>query len=372
MNPPTNSYLQDSPASRNAIIDLSKKARQKLRSRRYEEAKSLFREGLEVDSENPYLLSGMGDACRESGDYREAERCYKELLKIDRRNLFALRGLGDVYKKLNRHQDAIKRWQAYLDLRPQDKHVMTRIADSFKVLQQFDEAEETYRKILTFAPRDRFALTGLADLQHRQGKDEEAINTYERVLSFDENEIHILTIVGKLCWRISDFERSERCFRRALAIDPKNPYALYGLGNCYRWARNYEKALEIWQEILKHSDGTQTLHTRMGDAYIKVGRHDDAEKSYLRSLTYGEDIYSLAGLVTLYSERGEWGSAKRYFAILMAEDSEISLRLELLIKRFIHFEQTAEMVELFRKLLDSDLPGEQLRRQLEYQVRQFS
>lgn len=368
MSQPENTQSRDNRQAQNSVISLSKKARQKLRTRRYEEAMQLFRRGLEVEPENPYLLSGMGDACRESGDFHEAERCYKALLEVDSNNLFALRGLGDVYKKLNRHQDAIQLWEKYLSLRSQDKHVMTRIADSFKVLQQFEQAEKNYRQILTFAPRDRFALTGLGDLLHRLGKDGEAIDTYERVLSFDENELHILTIIGKLCWRISDFDRSERYFRRALAIDPKNPYALYGLGNCFRWSKDYKKALDIWQEILEFSEGTQALHTRMGDAYINIGRPDQAEVSYLKALAFDTDIYSTAGLICLYSERGVWDEATKYFSMLVADDSDVIHRFELLCKRFDHFDQEQTMRDLFSKLLTADQQSNQIQNLLKEQL----
>jgi tetratricopeptide (TPR) repeat protein len=128
-----------------SVIEISKKGRQMLRSRRYAEAQQLFRLGLEKEPENPYLLSGMGDACREVGQFSEAEHCYKSLLDVDRNNLFALRGLGDVCKKLNRHHDAITHWQRYIALRPQDKFVMSRIADSYKTLQQFEKSESVYQ-----------------------------------------------------------------------------------------------------------------------------------------------------------------------------------------------------------------------------------
>jgi tetratricopeptide (TPR) repeat protein len=348
-----------------SVIDISKKARQRLRARRFSEARELFGSGLKLEPENPYLLSGMGDACREMQDYQRAEECYGQLLEVDPNNLFALRGLGDVHKKLERYQAAMELWLRYLVLRPQDKHVMTRIADSQKSLQQYDEAEQVYQDILAIAPRDRYALTGLADLQHRMGKDEQAIRTYERVLAFDENELHILTIVGKLCWRISDFVRAEYYFRRALKVDPVNPYALYGLGNCYRWNRHYEKALEIWMEILKTSEGTQALHTRMGDAYYNLGRMEEAEASYMRAIDFGADPFSTAGLVCLYSEQTQWDKAFTYFRTLMENEVEAQSRLELLVKRYIRAGQRAVMLDLFRRLLATDALTAALRAEME-------
>lgn len=336
-----------------SVIDISKKGRQKFRARRYQEARDLFADGLAREPDNPYLLSGMGDACRENGDYSEAERCYRHLLEIDKNNLFALRGLGDVCKKMGRHQEAIRLWNQYLVLRPRDKHVMTRIADSCKALLQFDKAEEAYRQIIQFDPSDRFALTGMADLQHRIGQDEKAIEYYEKVLQFDPNELHILTIIGKLCWRINAFDKAESYFRRALSIDPHNPYALYGLGNCFRWHHQYDKAIDIWMEILKYNEGTQALFTRMGDAHVHLGHIEEAEASYLKATQLGEDPFAVAGLVRIYCDRRDWLQAEKFFWILVADEDDASMHIEELTKRFVRSGQRDTMLDLFNHLLAS-------------------
>jgi len=336
-----------------SVIDLSKKGRQKFRARRYQEAKQLFEEGLQQEPDNPYLLSGMGDACRETGDYNEAERCYRHLLGIDKNNLFALRGLGDVCKKMGRHQEGIRHWKQYLSLRPRDKHVMTRIADSSKALLQFEEAERVYQQIIDFDPRDRFALTGMADLQHRLGNEEKAIAYYEKVLQFDPDELHILTIIGKLCWRINDFDKAEEYFRHALSIDPHNPYALYGLGNCFRWHQQYDKAIEIWEEILKQNEGTQALFTRMGDANVHLGNIKQAEASYLTAMELGDDPFAVAGLVRLYCDRKDWVQAEKFFWILVDDEETAAHQIEELAKRFVRSGLRDTMLEFFRRLLDS-------------------
>ncbi|MFO7812979.1 MAG: tetratricopeptide repeat protein [Pelovirga sp.] len=344
----------ENPQAQSSIIDLSKKARQKLRARCYSDAGQLFAEGLELEPDNPYLLSGMGDASREMGHFEVAEECYLKLLHIDEKNLFALRGLGDVYKKLNRHTDAVTMWERYLHLRPRDKHVMSRIADSAKVLLQFERAEQMYLSIIAFAPDDRFALSGLADLQHRLGKDQDAIRIYEKILGFDDKSLHILTILGKLCWRVSDFDKGEIYFRRALEIDPDNPYALYGLGNCHRWHKRYQDAIEVWQKILEDSEGTQALHTRMGDAYYHIGMKEEAARSYRRSISFGRDPFSLAGLICLSADTGDLDAAIATFLDLVVADDDPLYQLDMLSRRFIRAGQQSIMEEFYRYLLSGN------------------
>ncbi len=348
MNHTENDNSSQSEAKKPSVIDISKRGRQKLRSRHYTEARDLFSSGLELEPENPYLLSGMGDACREIGDFVTAESCYSKLLELDKNNLFALRGLGDVCKKMSRNQEAVQLWDRYLVLRPQDKFVMTRVADSCKTLHLFDRAEAAYKEILRIAPTDRFAIAGLGDLQHRLGKDEEAIETYDKILQLDKNEIHILTIVGKLCWRISDFPRAENYFKRALVVDPQNTYALFGLGNCYRWQRQYAEALEVWQKILLISNGTQALHTRMGDAYCHLKRLPEAETSYIKSLEFGEDLFATAGLICLNCERKDWETAAKLFNRLVVSSNDLVSEIDALVKRFIRLGQRHAVIAFFQ------------------------
>nr|WP_224746772.1 tetratricopeptide repeat protein [Pelovirga terrestris] len=295
----------------------------------------------------------MGDASREMGNFEVAEECYLKLLQIDKNNLFALRGLGDVYKKLNRHNDAITMWERYLHLRPRDKHVMSRIADSAKVLLQFERAEQMYQSIIQFAPDDRFALSGLADLQHRLGNDQEAIRIYEKILGFGGKSLHILTILGKLCWRVSDFDKGEVYFRRALEVDPDNPYALYGLGNCHRWHKRYQEAIAVWQKILKNSEGTQALHTRMGDAYYHIGMKDEAARSYRRSISFGRDPFSLAGLICLSVDIGDLDTAVATFFDLVVADDDPLYQLDMLSRRLLRTLPQPVMEAFYRYLLNS-------------------
>ena len=368
MNQAENNTQSQVEPKKLSVIDISKRARQRLRSRQFTAARTLFSEGLAVEPENPYLLSGMGDACREIGDYKEAERCYSSLLEIDGDNLFALRGLGDVYKKMSRHREALQLWDRYLALRPQDKFVMTRLADSCKALNLFDRATTAYQQILAVAATDRFALSGLADLLHRQGKEQEAIDTYEKILQLDPNEIHILTIIGKLCWRVSDFGRAEEYFKRALQVEPKNTYALFGLGNCYRWQRQYADALVPWEKILLISAGTQALHTRMGDAYCHLYQLDEAEVSYKKSLEFGDDLFATAGLICLSCERKKWNFAAECFAKLIAASTDIADEIDILVKRFIRLGKREAMIEFFSYLLahpaENQSVDDEIRKQL--------
>lgn len=343
--------------STEGVIQLSKKARRLFRRKEYARARDLYRQGLRSEPANPYLLSGLGDACREAGEFDAAQQAYQTLLDHEPNNLFALRGLGDLYKGRGALAAAIPCWENYLRRRPNDVHVMTRIADACKSLERFERAEALYRQVLELDPRDQYALTGLADLLHLVGRDHDAIACYEKVLTLRHDILHILTIVGKLCWRVSDFDKAERFFLRALDIDPDNPYALYGLGNCYRWHRNYAKAVEVWQRILLHNEGTIALYTRLGDAFTHLGDHASAEQAYRQVLDQGYDRYAQIGIIKLCCDQADFGRAIEELNNLLANEKDPWPLIEELSQRFVRTDRRKTMVTFCRHLLDSSVPN---------------
>lgn len=351
------SHPNSSGLSAEGVIQLSKKARRLFRHKKYDQARELYLQGLASDPGNPYLLSGMGDACRECGDISGAQKAYEALLTLEPDNLFALRGLGDLLKGEDAPRDALPLWERYLELRPNDIHVMTRIAEVFKKLEDFEKAELIYRQILQIAAMDRFALTGLADLLHRKGHDLEAIACYEKVLTLQHDMLHILTIVGKLCWRVSDFDKAKRFFLKALDIDPDNPYALYGLGNCYRWTREYDKAVETWQRILQHNEGTIALYSRLGDAFTHLGDLSSAELAYRQVLDQGYDRFAQIGLIKLLCDQGNFSRAIEELNELLAVEPDPWQQLDELSRRFVRTGRREAMITFYHHLLDSTVPN---------------
>lgn len=346
-----------SKLSSDALVQLSKNARRFYRQHDYRKACQLYRQGLESDPQNIYLLSGLGDACRVSQDYAGARRAYESLLHIQPDNLFALRGLGDLCRDEGDFLAAIHLWQHYLGLRPEDIYVMMRVADAYKALDQIELAESFYRQILELSPQDTIALSGLADLLHYAGRDLEAIACYEKILTLRQDVLQTLTIVGKVCWRVGDIEKAKRFFLLALDIDPDNPYALYGLGNCYRWQRDFRRAVDTWQRILRHNPGTINLYSRLGDALGHLGELDEAEESYRLALGEGYDRYAKIGLIKLCCDQGDFGRAVEELNDLLANEADPWQQINELSQRFVLAGRREAMISFYHHLLEARVPN---------------
>ena len=91
--------MQDN--DKKAVIELSKKGSRLFRSGQYEEAKEAYLKALEVDQNNTYVLSGLGDVYRKLCRFEESGKYYDLVLKIDKTNVFALRVAGDARRAMH-------------------------------------------------------------------------------------------------------------------------------------------------------------------------------------------------------------------------------------------------------------------------------
>jgi tetratricopeptide (TPR) repeat protein len=91
----------------------------------------------------------------------------------------------------------------------------------------------------------------------------------------------------------------------------------------------------------------------MGDAYFHLGQLDEAEKSYQKSLSLGEDLFALTALICLNSCRQDWHVSSDYFWRLIAAANSHQNPLELLLKRFVYTGKQPVLNELFCYLLET-------------------
>jgi tetratricopeptide (TPR) repeat protein len=101
------------------------------------------------------------------------------------------------------------------------------------------------------APGPKAILAAAARLRER-GKVEEALDLYGKLASDDPGNVAALT--GRaLCYL--DLERyppAEASFEAALRVDPRNPDALLGLAETYRWQGKRADAIRYYERYLAH------------------------------------------------------------------------------------------------------------------------
>jgi tetratricopeptide (TPR) repeat protein len=315
--------------SKKAVIELSKKGSRLFRSGKLEEAEKAYLEAKELDAENPYVLSGLGDVYRKLNRFEDSGAQYDAVLKKDSNNIFALRGAGDARRGMKQPLAAIPFWLRYLEINEKDSHVMVRIADAYHKLDDSESAIDFYEQSLVIKPYDPFALLGLGNVYYAQHNDEKALDCFEKLLAKNtSHNVVLMTMIGNIYRRRKEFDRAMGHYENALELDPRNNFALFGMGDCFRGQLNMEKAVYWWGKILDQEPENQSLWTRVGDALVSLDRLDDAIKHYNSSLRVAHDLYAVLGLARVAQKQGDPDRACYYCEQALEVDEDNIRALE--------------------------------------------
>jgi len=109
------------------------------------------------------------------------------------------------------------------------------------------------------APKGPKAILAQAERLRERGKVEEALDLYGRVADDDPENVAALT--GRaLCYLdLEKYPPAEASFEAALRIDPKEPDALLGLAETYRWQGKKADAIRYYERYLVAHPGGEEV-----------------------------------------------------------------------------------------------------------------
>ncbi|PIE05188.1 MAG: hypothetical protein CSA76_00310 [Spirochaetales bacterium] len=302
-----------------AIAELSRRGYRYIKKNQFSEARSCFRQVLEIEKENHYALVGMGDILRKEKRYRESIKYYQQCLSLHPDNHYALFGLADCHRALGDRTSAIEMWTEYLKLDTDNTAVMNRMADAWRKKNNYSESKKYYRKVLELEPDNAYALIGLGHLLFDFKEYEASLEIWKKIEQSQKEDVDIkvLTSLGNCCRKLKLFSEGTGYFARALEKQNDNFYALFGMADCYRGLGSPERSLEYWNRILEADPHNKVIQTRAGDAYRNTGNLDAAERCYQSALKIGFDIYAETGMALIEKSRGMHEEALKRLKPLM-------------------------------------------------------
>ena len=116
----------------------------------------------------------------------------------------------------------------------------------YKFKDRFERIEKT------FDSNNFFVWKVLGDIYYKNEKYEEAKDNYLLALKKAPRDSHIWLHLGLIFIHMKEFEQAEKHLKMVLKIDPEAFPAQFGLAGVYYKTQNYDTALELINEVLKH------------------------------------------------------------------------------------------------------------------------
>ncbi len=303
-------------------------------ARRMQEATQYMREALERDAEDFEMLDWLGDTLAEQGQIEQAVDYFKRSLaspKLPKRHPAAVilkHKLGTINEIMKNYGEAAGYFRDVMDAmeRPADYNLnnleMTptflrnradtyeRFAGVFRQAKRFDDSLRALRLAQAASPRTtRFSLN-LADLYIDQEKYPQALEYLEKYLNEQTPQgsqpyERLALVLGKL-------GRSDEVLPRVQAAAEKDRFnngLQYFLGTLHEAAGQYDKALEIYAQVLKNPPDNRVYKSLAG-IYRKENRLRDLV------LLMGD------GLEKQLENRGAAGEAVQEQLVVLSSDPE--------------------------------------------------
>jgi len=327
---------------------LSKGKRLEARNQ-YDEAAALYREGIQLDPDNPELHFRLGECAIWTNTWVDIGKCFQRVLDLQPSNVEAAIYLA----KYHRHET-----------------------------KDLDKARSFLLQALEYSPSHAPALDLLGTLEYERNELEASEEAFERAIRASPNRVTAYQGLGRTLMRMKKLERAKKILETALKIEPDNASTHYTLGQVLMRLGDRDKGREHisrFKEIEKQTADIKELRGlthrapdnplawyRLGIAYLKHNDEESAIRQFRECVsvdpTFGPAHSVLAGLLLRAKKAGQ---ALRHVRAALEADSESPRDWNNLGVCYMFEDKYEEARQAFSKALQLDPGNKQFLRNLE-------
>ncbi len=242
--------------------------------------------GEPINSRARALLKlGLLDWCR--GDYEGALQFLRTALKLaavfcdSRFEAVCFTAIARVETDRERIPEAIQAYESAVSLDPENIFPWCSLGFLYSKADRYDEAVETFKKAIQRDPQDSLSWNGLADVYAKLGRNEDAISAYQ-----------LGNVVGG---SIHD-EDAIAMVQMASDSDGETPQILEEMGNINFTNGAFADAINDYSnaiELLDNATEKAHLWKRVGDAYQRLNKAEDAKAAYQKAVELEPETIAL-------------------------------------------------------------------------------
>jgi predicted TPR repeat methyltransferase len=190
------------------------------RDGKIDQARSLYKQILEEEPEQPQALHMLGLIHYQSGDPESAYPLLVQSLEQQPNDITVLGNLASILASLGRAQEAVEILNQVLDIAPEQAKYWRKLGDCLTELRRLDDAVRAYEQAIKLWP--------------------EEIDKGSMPLN------HAVSLAG-----LGQHQEACELLQEIVGREPENTIALYNLGFCLRELGAYQEALDVYHRILE-------------------------------------------------------------------------------------------------------------------------
>ncbi len=281
-------------------------ARCKYELGQFQEAKDIYTDLLEIDSNNIFLMNKMAVIYQKEMNYTSAIGQYKKLISLSPENAFYWKKSGQLKYKSNDLKGALIDFQKAHELNTRDVEVIGQLCRLNLKLNQLESSKALLEKGLSLNPEDVGLLSMKAKIHYQEKDFAETIQSVEQVVRITgDTSLLMLKLLGVSFLQTGDSEKSIVCLERALTDAPDSETLYYYLGFAYKNIGKDEKSISCFQKAIESgiSENISMYYSNLAEMYESKENYGQAIKAYKMAYESSEEkeiLYHLARNYDMY------------------------------------------------------------------------
>jgi len=261
------------------------------KQKKYKEAQRVLEEIK--DSNNPMVLRLLGLINFKHRNYIVAMEYFKDSLEIYKK-------LGDMNKvhnneysiaitlfEMKKYKEAFEAINKLIQEKKKERYLVFAGKVLLK-LKKYKEAVVFLEEALKMNPQSESAAYFLARAYLKLGKRKQAFKALLPVVTSKKSlSRETFILMADLYYTLKDYKNAARLLEKIYKMNPKEIPIKFKLGKALCKAGEYQKALEIFNELKQNYRKSPKLWRYLGICYLREGLLSDAENAFKKAIELG-------------------------------------------------------------------------------------
>lgn len=275
----------------------------------YPEAEKAYKKGLTINPQCAECKVGIGKLLLDQGKADEAEENFQSAIRLDKKNpeIYAL--IGEAYlrtKKPNANK-AIDYLSTARDMNPAVAWYWSSLGDAYKMANNNGEAMTSYETAIKKDPLNSAAYIAMARIWKGAKQDSLAIPLLIKAIELSPNDARAYKDLIELYIKNGQYDKVTPLLEKYVTLTGDDVDAKVRLVKFLTFqAKDYDRAIEEGEKLLKTNPEQYTLHRWLAWAYAEKSEY---QHSYDHSKQLFDALEKNKERATFPSDYDYWGKA---------------------------------------------------------------
>jgi tetratricopeptide (TPR) repeat protein len=265
------------------------KARAYIRQKKFKEAEAHFEKSRQMEEREDEVLRILFSAATDWIDAKEYQRaiyCFRQLLEIDPQNEYVLNDMAYCYEQLDDLENSACCYEQCIAINPFNEVAWYNLGSIYSIQEDYEKAIQAFDFSIAIDNHNGPALFNRATVLIQLERFRDAVDTFTEYLTIDPGNTQVLCTIAECYENMDDPAMALEYYAQALKIEPECADAYYGKGLILMDRQDYDQAFDYMALALHIDAENPEYYYGLGVLLLRINANDMATQAFLRAVHY--------------------------------------------------------------------------------------